>query len=142
VHSIEHDAKWDEIVRRTLPANASLILVESRGDFSWAPTGDPYPAVIDEISGQFDVVVIDGMSRNTCAERACERITESGLIVFDDADRPEYAPSHRLLSELGFGRIDFFGPKPAVGHLSMTCIFSRDFNSWTRNLELPLPSGY
>jgi hypothetical protein len=142
VHSIEHDAKWDEVVRRTLPANATLLLVESRGDECSAPTDDPYTSVIDTIPGQFDVAVIDGMSRNTCTEHACKRITESGLIILDDGDRPQYGPSHRLLRELGFGRVDFFGPKPAVGHLSMTCVFSRDFDPWTRNLELPLPSGY
>jgi hypothetical protein len=38
--------------------------------------------------------------------------------------------------------MDFFGPKPGVGQLSTTSVFSRDIRPWTLGLPPPPVSGY
>jgi precorrin-6B methylase 2 len=140
--SIEHDAKWEQIVRANLPANATLHLAEARGDENEAPEDDPYTSVLRDTDGQFDLFLVDGMARNSCVRLAVDRLSDSGVIVLDDADRLAYRPAHEHLREHRFGRLDFFGPKPGAGHLSTTSAFSRNFDAWLHDLEPPPVSGY
>jgi len=103
---------------------------------------DPYLAPLVDHKERFDVVVVDGLARNACCRLAPEHLTDTGLILLDDSDRTAYRNGHDALAALGFGRVDFFGPKPGVGHLSVTSVFCKDFNAWTRGLRLPDVSGY
>jgi hypothetical protein len=63
-------------------------------------------------------------------------------MLLDDADRAAYQRGHQALAEQGFGRIDFFGPRPGVGHLSVTSLVCMDFDDSARGLPLPRVSGY
>jgi hypothetical protein len=141
VHSVEHDPDWARIVRATLPDNAHLDLVETHGTDADADADDPYLTPLAAGSA-YDLVIVDGMGRNACVDAAITSLNDSGMILLDDADRLSYRPAHRALKAAGFGRLDFFGPKPGVGHMSTTCLFSRDFNPWSRGLEPPPVSGY
>lgn len=49
-----------------------------------------YVAAIDEISGDFDLVVIDGRAREACLERALRRLADGGIVVFDNSRRRRY----------------------------------------------------
>jgi hypothetical protein len=142
VVSVEHDSTWEPLVRAHLPTNATLQLTETHGDEFEAPAGDPYTGVLRDVGGPFDLILVDGMARNTCVRLAVDRLTNSGVIILDDADRVAYRPAHDHLRAQGFGRLDFFGPKPGAGHMSTTCVFGRDFDAWVRDLEAPPVSGF
>lgn len=137
VVSVEHDARWAEAVQAQLPANASLHRASTSGEETHAKPTDEYTKVLLRQREKFDLIVVDGRSRNACMRAAVDSVTPDGLILLDDAERTEYRMSHELLSGRGFGRLDFWGPKPGIGFMSMTSVFGRDFNGWLSGLEPP-----
>jgi hypothetical protein len=94
------------------------------------PDGDPdafaaYVAAIDAFpDGFFDLVVVDGRSRAACLDRAVPKIRPGGMLVLDDADRPEYADA---IAELPpWPRRDFRGLRPGRrSDPSLTLILTR-----------------
>lgn len=142
VTSVEHDEVWFDRIRRALPENAEIMLRSSPSSEARSDANDEYILAYLQQDIEFDLVIIDGLTRNACARVVPERLREGGLILLDDADRPKYAETHQLLGELGFGRIDFFGLKPGVGHLSTTSVFSTNFLNWSVNLPPPVPSQF
>lgn len=139
VDAVEHNPEWEKRVRPDLPANATLTLVETRGTDADAEPDDPY---LRPLRGEYDFIIVDGMGRNACVAAAVDHLTPGGIILLDDGDRVAYAAAHDATRGAGFGRLDFFGPKPGAGHMSTTCLFSRDFDRWARDLDRPTPSGY
>lgn len=142
VLSVEHDPAWDRHVRAGLPPNVKLELRQVLGGSADAHQDDPYLEPMRVVADPFDFVVIDGMARNSCAELAVDHLAEDGIILLDDSDRLIYRPAHATLAAAGFGRIDFFGAKPGVGHMSTTSIFCRDLDVWARSLPPPIVSGH
>lgn len=142
VVSVEHDASWAATVRDRLPMNAELHLVATHGDEAILETGGDYTDVLLRQDGPFDLIVVDGRARNACVHAAVDKVAPSGIVLLDDADRVLYGPSHDLLSRRGFGRLDFFGPKPGLGFLSLTSVFSRDLMPWLQDVTLPAPTGH
>lgn len=100
VHSVEHHAGWAEVLSPRLPANVDLQVVEAVASTApVVPSAKPghagldfaaYVAAIDDVPGEFDVVVIDGRAREACLARAVERLAPGGVIVFDNVDRQRY----------------------------------------------------
>jgi len=100
VHSVEHHAVWAEVLAPRLPGNVELRVVEAVASSSpvigSAKPGHAhldfaaYVAAIDDVFGDFDVVVIDGRAREACLARAVERLAPDGVIVFDNVDRQRY----------------------------------------------------
>lgn len=100
VHSVEHHAGWAEVLAPRLPANVDLRVVEAVAcSEPVVPSAKPghagldfaaYVAAIDDVPGEFDVVVIDGRAREACLSRAVERLAPGGMIVFDNVDRQRY----------------------------------------------------
>lgn len=112
VHSVEHHAGWAEVLAPRLPANVGLRLVEPLATPTPAvPSAKPghadldfgdYVAAIDDVPGDFDVVVIDGRAREACLARAVDRLAPGGVIVFDNVDRQRYvAAIDRVLAGAG-----------------------------------------
>lgn len=100
VTAIEHDLHWADAVRAIAPANLRVVTV--------APVPAPHPATpsekrgfaaldfsdyvhaIDDLAGDFDLVVVDGRARGACFDAAISRLAPGGLIVFDNVDRARY----------------------------------------------------
>lgn len=112
VHSVEHHAGWAEVLAPRLPANVGLRLVEPVATPSPAvPSAkaghagldfSDYVAAIDDVPGDFDLVVIDGRAREACLDRAVERLAPGGVIVFDNVDRQRYVDAiDRVLAGAG-----------------------------------------
>lgn len=78
--------------------------------------------------GFFDVIVVDGRARVLCAWLASRQVAAEGVIVFDNSDRTIYAKGCDLLTDAGFGRIDFWGPGPLNAYEWCTSIFTRDLS--------------
>jgi methyltransferase family protein len=102
VTSIEHDARWAEIVEPVLPTNAALHIVRpvpavgqpgeelsGKAGFAGLDFAD-YVAAVDDTHGTFDLVVVDGRARNACFHRAVSRLAPGGVLVFDNVDRQRY----------------------------------------------------
>lgn len=102
VTSVEHDADWARIVEPVLPHNAEVQVVEpvratgaddetlsEKSGFEGLDFAD-YVAAVDDASGRFDLVVVDGRARNACFHRAISRLSPDGVLVFDNVDRERY----------------------------------------------------
>ena len=110
VHSVEHHAGWAGQLAPRLPANVTLRVVEAIASASpvvgSAKPGhegldfSDYVAAIDEVSGDFDVIVIDGRAREACLARAVQRLSATGIVVFDNVDRRRYVEAIDTLGDL------------------------------------------
>ena len=78
---LEHDARWADYVSSRCDANILPTLTKTSNDYI-APAVD---------TGLYDVVVVDGLYRHECAIAANRLVTDHGIIVLDDAARPQYA---------------------------------------------------
>ena len=87
--------------------------------------------------GYFDIVVVDGMARSLATWIAVNHVKERGIIVFDNSDRWQYNAAFDILSEHGFGRLDFYGPGPINTYEWCTSIFCRDLGWTARNVRVP-----
>lgn len=98
--SVEHDEKFAPIVRSFLSANATLLDRPGRRSADpMIPSGKAgftdldfasYVWAIDDVDGDFDMIVIDGRARSKCLVRAIPRLRRGGLIVFDNSHRRRY----------------------------------------------------
>ncbi|NPD03255.1 class I SAM-dependent methyltransferase [Nocardioides sp. zg-1308] len=100
VHSVEHHPGWAAVLAPRLPDNVDLRVVEAeRTSSPVVASAKPghagmdfarYVAAIDDVPGDFDLVVIDGRAREACLARAVARLAPGGIIVFDNVDRRRY----------------------------------------------------
>ncbi len=105
VVSIEYDRAWFEQMRPRVPANVTLLHQEFEYD-------GPYCRSILQDDTRYDLVIVDGRDRVRCAENAVSRLSERGVILFDDSDRKAYAEGLAALRERGFRSLNFEGLKP------------------------------
>jgi hypothetical protein len=104
VTSIEHDAGWHPVVAaqvasmpgvdlRLVPPDAAA---EANPDFGSSKPGwrdksfRHYVTAIDQMTGMFDLIVIDGRAREACLAHAGSRLAPGGMIVFDNSNRSRY----------------------------------------------------
>jgi hypothetical protein len=120
VVSCEHDREWLERTRALAPANVQLMYA--------AGTGPEYAGAILAYNSKFDVVVIDGVDRVSCARNCIGALKPSGVILWDNTDREEYRPGFELLRSQGFRRVDFIDMTPINLFECSTSIFYRDGN--------------
>lgn len=125
--SVEHDPGW--FAQLPQPSNGRVIHVPCTGTW-WETDADAaYVRAIAD-GAPWDVVVIDGMARTTCAQVADDHLSAAGLVILDDTDKAESVPAQKALTGRGLGRLDFWGFKPGLGTQRCTTVFSRDFNQW------------
>lgn len=105
VHSVEHHAGFAGVMRQVLaeagldgtvtlhevpPTTGEVPVVPSeRGGEEGNDYAD-YVASIDDVPGEFDLVVVDGRARVACLQHAAKRLAPGGIVLFDDTQRPRY----------------------------------------------------
>lgn len=100
VHSVEHHAGWAAQLSPRLPDNVTLRVVapvetatpvvpSAKSGHAGLDFVD-YVSAIEDVTGDFDVIVIDGRAREACLTAAVERLAPEGMIVFDNVDRRRY----------------------------------------------------
>jgi uncharacterized membrane protein YbhN (UPF0104 family) len=134
VTSVEHDADWAASLEPMLPDNAAVRLVapgpagagavrSEKPGFEGLDFGD-YVAAIDDVPGDFDLIVVDGRARAACLDRALTRVTPGGIVVLDNVERARYRAAlerHPGLSVRWTG-----GRTPALPYPSQTALVSPD----------------
>jgi len=118
IYAVEHDREWYEKVKQDLPENATIFheKLEENGDYSKKS---------NRIGELFDLIIIDGMDRVNCCFNAPKSLSENGVIILDNSNRPEYKKGIEYLLGLGFKNIDFTGMAPRSPQLSCTSIYYR-----------------
>lgn len=127
IESVESDHSWFNELDQ--PENGSIVFHPSGDDWWHGEASDPYVVSITA-GGPWDVIVVDGLARTQCAERAIEELTDVGFIVLDDTDKAGCIEAIAVLRNAGFRQLDFWGVKPAVGVISCTSIFTRSLDTW------------
>ncbi|QMU59569.1 MAG: class I SAM-dependent methyltransferase [Boseongicola sp.] len=100
VISAEFDANWHQNLAAKLQ-NAGHVTVKltpalETGEIASRKRGfegqyfDDFVRAIRSAEGEFDVIVIDGRSREACLTEAVGRLKADGIIVFDDTKRQRY----------------------------------------------------
>jgi hypothetical protein len=107
VTSIEDDPEWViKVTDRCPEADVRAIPAKPTGTIEerWFPSDegprffDDYVSAIDEFDdGSFDIVIVDGMCRVECFQRAVPKVRPGGLIVVDDIDMEPYRPLKKSL---------------------------------------------
>ena len=121
VVSVECDKEWFAKVRSGLPANVELVLC--------APYDrNRYLDVLLARSEQFDAVVVDAEDREACLNVAPEKLSERGVIILDDADRPAYQDAINAVLARGFRKLDFESLKPGGLRAYRTSVLYRPDN--------------
>lgn len=96
VTAVESEAAWAEQVSKRC-AGATVRLIPGthegilRSERELRDRGrhffDDYVAAIDDYpDGTFDVVIVDGICRAACAERAAAKVKPGGLVIVDDTN--------------------------------------------------------
>jgi len=120
VLAVEHDDNFAKALAPRLPKNARL-LVRAEGDAS-------YINAAAECLPRPDLVSVDGRDRVRCVQAALGALAPSGVLVLDDAERPEYAPAWTALRAAGFRAVEFWGLAPGGVERKCTAVFYRDGN--------------
>ncbi|MBQ9235802.1 MAG: class I SAM-dependent methyltransferase [Alphaproteobacteria bacterium] len=133
VTAVENDEGWLKKWQSELQlSNLQLLYRPELSDYAAAIAGDE----------KYDVIAIDGKSREECAFYAVQYLADGGMIILDDSDRAnksqEYQKAIERLREAGLLQIDFFGCCPMNSFTKATSIFfKRDFNFSTLNKIQP-----
>lgn len=121
VTSVEYYDKWFEKMKTQLPKKVELLFRENNS------THDFGNAILED-KKKYDIIMVDGRDRVSCAVNAAERLKKGGVIVWDNSERPRYQKGVKKLLALGFKQIEFFGPVPIDNKLEITSIFYKTDN--------------
>ncbi len=119
--SVDHDTEWFNKVKLNLQSNQQLVMSDLK----------QYPSHIDNFSGNFDVIIIDGQRRFDCAKAAISKLSANGMIILDNSDW-FYVSAAYLKKELDLIQVDFHGLGPINNYTWTTSIF------FTKNFNFPL----
>ncbi|WP_439490594.1 hypothetical protein [Algoriphagus sp.] len=139
IHSVEHDEKWYDWVKKelgnTLNLNLRLVkgceVIEGRGivldeDNDPLDYRDYANAILDYEDGYFDLILIDGKARNACIENSLKKLKLGGILVVDNSHRKSYKDSlDRLEAWL---ELRSFGPTLMSKRFTETTFFKKPSN--------------
>lgn len=129
---VENDKKWFGFIRDKKLKKAKIKYKENK---------DKYVTEINNYKNKFDVIVIDGIARDKCANNAVNRLVNGGIIILDNSDW--YPRSAKILRKSGFNQVDFSGFGPGVNFCWTTSIFFKDNIKfkYTNNRKKQIPIG-
>ena len=136
VHSIEHDiefadqigpllAGYENLTVHKVPVSPAVpgqpaVRSNRRGhehlDFT------PYVAMVEQIGGTFDLIVVDGRARVASLAAAVAHLADDGVIVFDNANRAEYKAG---IANSGLHAEFLRGLAPSLPYPSTTALLTR-----------------
>lgn len=118
VMSIESDKEWYQSRVAAKKDNLKILYKENKEDY--------YNSILKE-KGDFDVVIVDGDSRDKCAETALKKVKENGLIILDNSDWckkfEEFGRAVKILKKADLIQVDFCGFGPINDYTWATSFF-------------------
>lgn len=118
VWSTESDADWMKKITAVAPSNLNIIFAEDR---------TTYANSIRLAGKKFDIIVVDGDFRLSCAQEAVSYLNPGGMIILDNADWFPETASFLRASDLI--QVDMFGLGPGLWYSWATSFFlRRDFS--------------
>lgn len=103
-----------------LPANAHVAVHPA--------ASAAYLGAIESCVPAPEIVCVDGNDRVRCVSAAIPRLHPGGVVVLDDAERPEYAPARHELASRGFRSVEFWGLAPGIVTQKCTAVYYRPEN--------------
>jgi hypothetical protein len=134
VHSVEHHRGFGEMMQGELadsehvtlrivePVESSHPVVPSAKEGHGGLDFERYVAAIDQVEGDFDLIVVDGRAREVCLARARSRLARDGVIVFDNSARRRYREAIRAS---GLVEQRFLGLTPTLPYPECTSLLRR-----------------
>jgi len=120
VLSIENDAFWAAKVAASAPPNVHVEL---------SPSMDIPASDGQVVGGGFDLIVNDALAdRRSCADKAVERMSPHGVLLWDNTDGPDWAAIRDSMASRGFREVSFQGMTPQEIALGRTTLFYRREN--------------
>ena len=139
VYSTEHHQGFAEYLSPTLLSITTvrfIVVPPTPSKGAKTPSGkegnenldfSDYVAAIDQVNGPFDLIVVDGRARQSCLARACERLAEDGIIVFDNSARRRY---REAIEGCGLIEQKFRGLVPTLPYPDQTSILHQPLQPW------------
>lgn len=112
VTSVEHDPAWYKEIKDFTQHNQQLFLRTEK---------EAYLHCLEGNGDAFDLIVIDGKWRTSCAALAADHLKEGGLILLDNSDW--YQDAAQKLRSQGFFQIGFNGFGPINNYCWTTSLF-------------------
>jgi len=120
VSSVESDQSWMEILNKKIAPNTTLYYEDVNSL--------EYVRKAADLNRKFDIIIVDGRRRVECLKNSLEALSDKGVIILDNSDRPTYETGRILLKEAGFKEIKISGIPPIIPMNSSTSIFYRNAN--------------
>ncbi len=122
--SVESDPVWYESGLLELSSNRRLLLRKDKAG---------YVDAIHLGGSCYDIIVIDGAYRHSCAVEAIKSIKDGGLIILDNSDW--WPKTAKLLRDARLNQIDFIGAGPINSYAWCTSLFFQDKFSIPRRTD-------
>ena len=120
VVAVEHNERFAAELRPRLPSNVQVLVREK--------DAVDYCEAVKNCDVRPVLVSVDGEDRNRCVSAAIRGMSDDGVLVLDDADRPEYRLAHEILTGAGFRSVEFWGLAPGMVTRKCTTVFYRRDN--------------
>ena len=114
IFTMESHPLWRKVIQDKV--NAMGESVSGNVDIRFVPTNPNNPERMHEYIEQvsngapWDVILVDGWERVRCVIEAKEYLSTKGILIFDNADSPQFAQVPQILK--GFRRLQFPGMGP------------------------------
>lgn len=122
VTSIEHHEGWFNDISAQLAHMENIQIKLFKLD-------EGYEEAVKQEKEKFDVILIDGRKRATCAINSFERLSDHGVLVLDDSNRDQYQDVFTFYEGKGYKRISFSGLAPTSFRRHITTIFYKGGNN-------------
>lgn len=119
VVAVEHSLNWIDKIKPEIPENVELLYRELDAG---------YAESVSEQDNLYDLLIIDGQIRLECCRYSVKKISERGVIIFDDSERKKHRESLEFLKQNGFRQLRLPGFSPIEFMECETSIFYRDGN--------------
>ena len=84
-----------------------------------------YAQAGQEMTGLYDIVVVDDVFRNEVAAAAIVQLKPGGMLILDDSERERYKPTFDLFTRMGWSFASFYGATPYHFHEKQTTIWHK-----------------
>ena len=122
--TVEYDESWYNNVKQRSDHVENISV-------HFAPVDDDYPRSIQRFGNDqpFDLVIVDGRKRVESAVFAISHLSEEGVVILDDTERPHYGSAFDEFHKAGFKQLTLKGLKPTGFGIDQTTIFYKSGNN-------------